>query len=68
MNLNQPDLTYLSREELGWGEKFAPFINERNIIPLSKEFEKGITHISMNGNARIIFFDTALKITRLIKA
>jgi DNA polymerase-3 subunit delta' len=67
MNLNRPDLTYLSTEEIEWGEKFAPFINERNIIPLSKEFEKGITHISMNGNARIIFFDTALNVTRLIK-
>jgi DNA polymerase III subunit delta' len=67
MNLNQPELTFLSRAELDWGAKFAPFINERNIIPLSKEFEKGITHIAMNGNARIIFFDTALNVTRLIK-
>jgi DNA polymerase-3 subunit delta' len=67
MNLNRPDLTYMSSEELEWGRRFAPFINERNIIPLSKEFEKGITHISMNGNSRIIFFDTAIKITRLIK-
>ncbi len=68
MNINRPELTFLSREELDWGKKFAPFINERNIIPLSKEFEKGITHISVNGNARIIFFDTALNIIRLIKS
>jgi hypothetical protein len=35
---------------------------------LSKEFEKGVFDITKNGNARIVFFDTAIKVARLIKA
>jgi DNA polymerase-3 subunit delta' len=66
-NMKKMNLVYLNREEKEWGKRFAPFINERNIIPISEEFEQGIKHISMNGNPRIIFLDTALRIVRLIK-
>ncbi|QGY44608.1 DNA polymerase III subunit delta [Maribellus comscasis] len=66
-NMKKMNLVYLNREEQDWGKKFAPFINERNIIPISKEFELGIKHIGMNGNPRIIFLDTALRMVRLIK-
>jgi len=66
MNFNKPDLIYTTLKEREWGEKFARFINERNVIPFSNEFEKGILHISMNGNPRIIFLDTALRMVRLI--
>lgn len=67
MNLKKPNLVYMNEEEKSWGERFAPYINERNIIPFAKEFELGIKHISMNGNPRIIFMDTALRMVRLIK-
>lgn len=67
MNMNRENLVYLNSEEKEWGEKFAPYINERNVIPFSNEFELGIRHISMNGNPRIIFLDTALRMVRLIK-
>ena len=67
MNIKKSSLVYLNQEEKEWGKRFAPFINERNIIPFSKEFELGIKHISMNGNPRIIFMDTALRMVRLIK-
>lgn len=67
MNFNKPSLNYLNDVEKDWGTKFAPFINERNIIPISKEFEQGIIHISWNGNPKIIFLDSALRIVRLIK-
>lgn len=67
MNLKRNDLVYLKKEEKEWGMRFAPFINERNIIPLARELEQGIQHISMNGNPRIIFLDTALRMVRLIK-
>ena len=67
MNMNRYNMVYMNQEEKEWGNKFAPFINERNIIPFAKEFETGIKHISMNGNPRIIFLDTALRMVRLIK-
>jgi len=66
-NLKRKELVFLNREEQEWGKKFAPFINERNIVPFVNEFELGIKHISMNGNPRIVFLDTALRMVRLIK-
>ena len=67
MNLKNDRLVYLTDEEKSWGKNFAPYINERNVIPFTEEFEQGIRHISMNGNPRIIFLDTALRMVRLIK-
>jgi DNA polymerase III subunit delta' len=67
MNMKQSSLVYMKKEEKDWGSRFAPFINERNIEAFFKEFELGIKHISMNGNPRIIFLDTALRMVRLIK-
>lgn len=67
MNLGNPSLLYLTRSEKEFGVKFARFINEKNIIPFKELFEEGYRHISMNGNARIIFTDTLLKIVRLIR-
>ncbi|PIF05949.1 MAG: DNA polymerase III subunit delta [Draconibacterium sp.] len=66
-NFKNYDLISLKAYEKDWGKKFAPFINERNIIPFFNEFELGFKQISMNGNPRIIFLDIALKIVRLIK-
>ena len=67
MNMKQSNLVYLKKEEKEWGARFAPFINERNIVQFFNEFELAIKHISMNGNPRIIFLDTALRMVRLIK-
>jgi DNA polymerase-3 subunit delta' len=67
MNMKQASMVYLNKEEKEWGARFAPFINERNIVPFFNEFELGIKHISANGNPRIIFLDTALRMIRLIK-
>lgn len=67
MNMQQSSMVYLKYGEKEWGARFAPFINERNITAFFQEFELGIKHISMNGNPRIIFLDTALRMVRLIK-
>ncbi len=67
MNMKQSSMVYLKQEEKAWGARFAPFINERNITPFFNEFELAIKHISANGNPRIIFLDTALRMVRLIK-
>jgi DNA polymerase-3 subunit delta' len=66
-NMKQSSMVYMNRDEKAWGAKFAPFINERNIMQFATEFELGIKHISMNGNPKIIFLDTALRMVRLIK-
>jgi DNA polymerase-3 subunit delta' len=67
MNLKEPDLIYMNDKEGKFSARFAPFINEKNVIGLFGEFDKAFKDISMNGNAKIIFADMSLKISRLIR-
>ncbi|NDV68767.1 DNA polymerase III subunit [Dysgonomonas sp. 25] len=66
-NLNQPEIVYLSSDENSFGIRFAPFINERNIMDFADELGKAEMHIEQNVNARMVFFDLCLKITMLLK-
>jgi len=66
-NLKNPELSFMDKKEESFSSNFAPFINEKNIIPMTEELEKGYRDISMNGNSSIIFTDIALKITKLIR-
>jgi DNA polymerase-3 subunit delta' len=66
-NLQNKALVFMDEEEQAFSSRFSPFINERNIIPISEELEKAFQHIAMNGNPRIIFTDMSLKIVKLIK-
>jgi DNA polymerase III subunit delta' len=61
------DLVFLTGEEADFSGKFHPSINQKNIFPLTEEFNLGYSHIEANGNPRIIFLDLALKVTRLIR-
>jgi DNA polymerase-3 subunit delta' len=49
-------------------EKFAPFIHQNNIFEISEAIEEASYHIERNGNAKIIFTDLSIKLTRLIHA
>lgn len=60
-------LVFLTGEEAVFAGKFHPFINQNNIYPLTEEFNLVYSHIESNGNAKIIFLDLALKVTRLIR-
>jgi len=66
-NLKEPDLIYLDDQELEFSKKFAPFINEKNVMYLFREFDSAYTDISMNGNAKLIFTDLGLKVSKLIR-
>jgi DNA polymerase III subunit delta' len=68
LNLKQPNLNYLNDEEHAFSARFSPFINERNVVLFTEEFEKAFRDITQNGNPRIIFLDMGLKITKFIKA
>lgn len=60
-------LVFLTGEEATFSKNFHPFINQKNIYPLTEEFNLVHSHIEANGNAKIIFLDLALKVTRLIR-
>lgn len=67
MNLKNSDLNYFSSYEADFSVKFSPFINERNVEDIMKEFELAERHIERNVNAKMVFFDLVLKIIMLLK-
>lgn len=67
INFNAKDLAYMRIHVDGFDiNKFAPFIHENNIIEITEELERAIFHIERNGNAKIIFTDLSIKLTRLL--
>jgi len=61
------NIVYLTGTEAEFSGKFHPFINTANVYPLYDEFNLASSHVEANGNAKIIFLDLALKVTRLIR-
>jgi len=47
-------------------DKFSEYIHHHNILEIKEEIEKAIFHIERNGNAKIIFTDVSIRLTRLI--
>jgi DNA polymerase-3 subunit delta' len=60
-------LVFLTGDEADFSGKFHPSINQNNIYQLNEELNLVYSHIESNGNAKIIFLDLALKVTRLIR-
>lgn len=46
--------------------KFAPFVHQNNIFAINTALEDASYHIERNGNAKIIFTDLSIKLTRLM--
>lgn len=67
LNYQAPELVYykttVDKFKL---ENFAPFVNGENINEIYKELGDAIYHIERNGNAKMIFTDLSIKLTRLI--
>lgn len=67
INYGAEDLAYLKIHADGFQlKKFAPFVHENNILDITQELEDAIYHIERNGNAKIIFTDISIKLTRLL--
>lgn len=66
-NLQQEEMVYLAKDEANFGIRFAPFINERNIIGFMDELALAERHIEQNVNPKMVFFDLCLKNTMLLK-
>ena len=66
-NFHQPELNYLGREEENFSTRFAPFINERNVVGIMNELSDAGRDIAQNVSARMVFFDLALKMIVLLK-
>ncbi len=59
-------LVSMTKAEDQFSVNFHPFINQRNIDRLDREYNLAYAHVESNGNTKIIFLDLALKTMRLI--
>ena len=67
LNYNANELVYTKIHMDGFDlKKFAPFVHENNILDITRELEEAIFHVERNGNAKIIFTDLSIKLTRLL--
>ena len=66
-NFHQPQINFLGREEENFSTRFAPFINERNVVGIMNELSDAGRDIAQNVSARMVFFDLALKMIVLLK-
>lgn len=66
-NFHQPELTYMTIEEENFVKRFAPYVNELNVVELSELMTKAIFDVGRNANARMVFFDVALQSTVLLR-
>lgn len=65
-NFGNPQLTYQTEEEETFSKNFARFINEANVIEIQELIDHTIRAIGQNANAKMQFFDFALKMIVLI--
>ena len=65
-NFHTPDISFLSGEEQKFSSRFSPFINEGNVISIMEELSIAEQHIGQNVNAKMVFFDLALKMIVLL--
>ena len=67
LNYKADDLVYLETTTAKFDlKKFAPFIHGKNINAINETLNEAIYHIERNGNAKIIFLDISIKLTRLL--
>ena len=65
-NFKNPAIIYLNAEEQQFSNRFAPFINESNVMDIMNELSDAQRHIEQNVNARMVFFDFSLKMIVLL--
>ena len=66
-NFHRPEINYMNIEEANFTSRFAPFVNEKNIFGIMEELSEAQRHIEQNVNAKMVFFDLALKMIMLLK-
>lgn len=65
-NFHQKQMSYMNLEEQNFTSRFAPFVNEGNAMGIMQELSEAQIHIEQNVNAKMVFFDLALKMIVLL--
>lgn len=66
-NFHNPQLSYMTQDEEAFAQKFAPFINERNVLLFQNRLQHMMRDISQNANGKLQFFNFALEVTIYIR-
>ena len=67
LHLGNTPLLTMNAAESAFTAKFFPFINERNVEDMAALFDAARRDIAGNANAKIIFFDLAVRVIILIR-
>ncbi|NCT16508.1 MAG: DNA polymerase III subunit delta', partial [Flavobacteriales bacterium] len=66
-NYNVQSLVYLQPTTANFSiKKFAPFVNQSNILEIAEAIETAQFHIERNANAKIVLLDLSIKLTRFL--
>ena len=65
-NFQAQELNYMTQQEEDFAKNFASFVNEANVLPIYDLANLAIRDIGQNANAKIVFFDFALKMIVLL--
>ena len=65
-NFQDSSLIFMNEEEQNFSKRFAPYINEKNVMGIMDELSEAQRHIEQNVNARMVFFDFSLKMIVLL--
>ena len=66
-NFHIPHLNYMTEQEQQFSVRFAPYVNENNIIGLMEVLSDAQRDIEQNVNSKMVFFDLSLKTIMLMK-
>lgn len=68
LNFDAGGVDFLSDREREFSDKFSKFVHAGNASGMYEELNRAFLHIEYNGYGRLVFFDLALKMARLLKA
>ena len=60
-NFHLDGLLDMDDRERQFATRFAPFINERNVISIMRKMSEAASNVENNVNPKMIFFDFALQ-------
>lgn len=66
-NFHDNRLCYMNNDESAFTSRFAPFVNETNIFGITEALADAARDVECNVNAKMVFFDLALKMIMLLK-
>ncbi len=66
-NFHTPALNYMNRDEAAFAARFAPFVDECNVMGITELLADAQRDVEGNVNAKMVFFDLSLRMIILLR-